>query len=389
MLFLRLSLFYLVFFALLGLILPYWAPYLSSIGMDATEIGWLLGIFHFSRIYAPNIWGQIADRTGRRIGILRLGAIAGFLVICWLPWLDTFWSLALIVLCFSFFWNAILPQFEVITLQHLAGKGELYGKIRLWGSVGFILAVLIGAELYVGAGVSGLPWGMLTVMLGIAAVTFIVPAPPHPRRDGETGQGHQHGSVWAVLREPLVIQFMAMVFFAQMAHGPYNGFFTLLLQEKGYDATTIGLMWCLGVVAEIILFAILHNIWKRFSVIHVLMFSMLLSVLRWILLAEFADQLVVLLFAQLLHAASFAVLHATGIRWVQSLFPANAQGRGQALHASFGWGLGGVLGSIAAGYLWYHFGSSLTFWVAALASLSAFLLLIVMNLNGKAQQKLT
>ena len=389
MLFLRLSLFYLVFFALLGLVLPYWAPYLSSVGMDATEIGWLLGIFHFSRIYAPNIWGQLADRTGRRVAILRLGAIAGFLVICWLPWLDAFWSLALVVLCFSFFWNAILPQFEVVTLQHLAGKGELYGKIRLWGSVGFILSVLIGAELFVGQGISGLPWGMLSVMLAIAVTTFIVPAPQTSATAAASAPAGQAVAVGAVLKQPVVIQFMVMVFFAQLAHGPYNGFFTLLLQEQGYDATTIGFLWCLGVVAEIVLFAILHKIWTRFSVIHVLMFSMALSVLRWWLLAIYADTLPVLLFAQLLHAASFAVLHATGIRWVQALFPPDAQGRGQALHASFGWGLGGVLGSIAAGYLWYHFGSSVTFGVAALASLAAFLLLIVMNLNGKAQQKLT
>lgn len=386
MLFLRLSFFYLIFFALLGLIQPYWSPYLVSIGMDATEIGWLLGIFHFSRIYAPSIWGHLADRNGSRIKVLRVGGVAGFCVILWLPWQHTFWGLALIILCFSFFWNAILPQFEVVTLQHLDRDGNRYGKIRLWGSVGFILSVLIGAELYVGPGINNLPWGFITVMAMIAIASFMIPSPKVVT--DTSAEDRPYLSIASVVKQPLVLQFFAMVFFAQLAHGPYNGFFTLLLQQLGYGPGIIGLLWSLGVLAEILLFAILHRIWERYSVRLVLIVSLALSVLRWLLLASFADQLIVLLFSQLLHAASFAVLHATGIRWVQSLFPPGTEGRGQALHSSFGWGLGGVFGSIAAGYLWHHFGASTTFLVAACASFLSFLLLIVMNFSEKAQQNL-
>lgn len=383
MLFFRLSFFYFCFFSLLGLVMPYWSPYLKSLGMNESQIGVLVGVFHFSRLYAPSVWGHLADRSGRRLQIMRLGTLLGLVMILFLPGQSDFFRLALVMLLFSFFWNAVLPQFEVLLLQHLGKRSDQFGRIRLWGSIGFILAVLIGGELFVDRGIRALPYGFIVVMLLILIAAYLVPdlSDPPPATPSQTPV-----AIVAVLRQPRIAQLFALIFFAQLAHGPYNTFYTLLLQEQGYSGGAIGLLWSLGVVAEILLFGLLHKLWNRYSISAVLRVAMALSVLRWLLLAFWADALPAILVAQLLHAASFAVLYASGVRLVQALFPAGAEGRAQALHSSLGFGLGGVLGSIAAGYLWFHFDSQVTFAMAALASLIALYFACANHFDGKAQQ---
>jgi len=382
MLFTRLATFYFVFFALLGLVVPYWSPYLESIGMSAVQIGWLLGAFHLSRLYAPGIWGVVADRFGHRLLIVRLGAVGGLLSVMLLPGQTEFLTLWLCMLLYSFFWNAILPQFEVITLKHLGKRSNEYGRVRLWGSVGFILAVLVGGELFIGDGISGVPYSFILVMLFILLASFWVP----DVRTDQLRQPPSKGLIRQTLKRPAVIRFLLMIFFVQMAHGPYNGFYTLLLQSYGYGGTAIGWLWSLGVIAEILLFAKLHNMWNRWGFERVLLCSLLLGLVRWMLLATLPDQLWSLILAQLLHAASFAVVLASGIRLVQELFPEGSEGRGQAIHSSIGFGLGGVLGSIVAGYLWEHLGATPAFIFAAGASAIGFLLAWRVEFLGKVQQ---
>jgi len=382
MLFTRLATFYFIFFALLGLVVPFWSPYLESIGMTAVQIGWLLGAFHLSRLWAPGIWGAVADRFGHRLLIVRLGALGGLISVMLLPGQTEFLRLWLYMLLYSFFWNAILPQFEVITLKHMGKRSNEYGRVRLWGSVGFILAVLIGGELFIGEGVSGVPYSFILVMALILLASFWVPDVPGT----EAQKRPEKGLIRQTLKRPEVIRFLLMIFFVQMAHGPYNGFYTILLQQFDYGGTAIGWLWSLGVLAEIVLFAKLHNLWNRFGFEQVLLASLLLGVLRWLILATIPDQLWALVLAQLLHAASFAVVLASGIRLVQELFPPGSEGRGQALHSTIGFGLGGVVGSIAAGYLWQHLGGSASFIFAAGASFVGFLLAWRVQFLGKAQQ---
>ncbi len=367
---LRLSLFYYTFFSLLGLVMPFWSPYLASIGFSAEQIGWLLGAFHLSRIYAPSIWGSIADRYMDRMRVVRLGALLALVTFVPFIFVQSFWPLIVVILCFSFFWNAILPQFEVVTLTHLGTKRDRYGKIRLWGSVGFVVSVMLGGEIFIGERIGWVPYGLFVALIAIFLVTWLVPRPAAAPVKGEGGKV----AIASVMRQPIVIQFFLVIFFAQLAHGPYNGLYTLLLQDKGYSGISIGLLWSLGVAAEIALFAVLHKLWDRFDFTRVLLASLIIAVVRWLMLAFFADSTAVVIASQLMHAASFAVLHASGIRLVQELFPAGSEGRAQALHSSLGFGMGGLLGSIAAGYLWHYLGAQYAFLFAAAASLVAYLI---------------
>jgi len=139
----RLSGFYFLYFGLLGTLVPYWSLYLKDLGFSPFAIGVLMAVPQITKIGAPNLWGWLADRTGARLRIIRLGNLAAALAFLPVFWVDQVWSMAILLATFSFFWNAVLAQFEVITLRTLGDQAHRYSHVRLWGSLGFIGAVLL------------------------------------------------------------------------------------------------------------------------------------------------------------------------------------------------------------------------------------------------------
>ncbi len=361
----RLSAFYLFFFAVLGGLAPYWGPYLRAEGFSAAEIGQLSAILHATKNLAPNVWGAIADRTGRRMAVVRLGALGGLVTFAGVLLGSTFWWLALVMALFSFFWNAALPQFEANTMNHLAGQGHRYSRIRLWGSVGFIIAVVGFGELIDRFGVGILPWLLLAMFFGLWVSSQLVPQARQPERAAVADP------ILSVLLRPDVVGFFLACFLLKASHGPYYAFFSIYLEENGYGSTLIGILWAVGVVAEIALFLVMHRLMPRFSPRLLMTVAMLLSALRWGLIAVAPQTLALLLFAQSLHAASFGVYHAVGINLVNRYFVGANQGRGQALYSSITFGAGVAAGSLAAGLLWDVVGGSATYYLAALVAMIA------------------
>lgn len=379
--YIRLSGFYLFYFALLGALLPYWTLYLKSLSLDAATIGWLMGILHVSRVLAPNLWGWLADISGRRVMIVRLGALASWLCFLMIFWQQDALGVALVMAAFSFFWNAVLPQFEVITLGYLGENQSRYSRIRLWGSVGFILAVVTIGTLLDSVGIEALPLVVLGLMVLIWLNTLLI----DPASDDLTNPGGQKGGVLPILRQPQVVVFFIICFLVQLGHGPYYTFYSVLLDSLGYSRGEIGLLWALGVAAEVLLFALMPRILEQYSLRSILVFSLVLCVLRWGLVAGLPEHLGWMLFAQCLHAATFGSIHAVGIALVQHYFTPSTQGRGQALFSSVGFGAGGALGAVLAGQLWSGAGV-LSFILAAGVSAVAVILALIWIFPDKAQQ---
>ncbi|SEF76941.1 MFS transporter [Marinobacterium lutimaris] len=377
----RLSGFYLFYFAFLGALVPYWSLYLGSFGFGAQTVGVLMGMLHATRILAPSLWGWLADRSGRRMLIVRLGACCAWLVFALLFWAETPLYIALVTLGFSFFWNAILAQFEVVTLRHLGDEKNRYSRIRVWGSIGFIGAVIGTGWLLDWLDIRTLPLVLLGLLVLIWLNTLIV-----GQRPEEVPQESAPVSVGAVMRQPQVIAFFAICFLVQFGHGPYYSFFSPMLESLGHDRSVIGMLWALGVIAEVVLFIWMHSVLERWSYRAIMLVSLWLSVLRWTLTALFPDQMLVLAFAQVLHAASFGSLHIIGIALVQHYFPPRTQGRGQAFFSSLGFGAGGFLGSVAAGYVWAWGGGMPAFMMSALACLVAIVLATLWIYPAKVQQ---
>jgi len=358
----RLAAFYFCFFGVVGALAPYWGPYLRSRGFGAAEIGELIALLHATKIIAPNLWGWVADRTGRRVAIIRaacLAALIGFTGVL-LP--GGYWWMALVMVVFSFFWHAALPQFEANTMSHLGTQTHRYPRIRLWGSVGFMLAVLALGEAVDRFGAAVVPGVVIGLFAVLAGVSLSVPAAERGCRPGGGG------GFLGVLGEPRVAGLLLACFLLQASHGPFYALYSVYLQDNGYSGAVIGVLWALGVLAEIGVFVVMPRWLPRFGPRRLLTLAMALAALRWLVVGAFPGSLALQAGAQLLHAATYGVYHATAISLIDRYFVGGHQGRGQALYSSLTFGAGVAAGSLLAGHLWESAGSALTFYAAAMAA---------------------
>jgi len=359
----RLSAFYFFYFASLGAFIPFWGLYLQDLGYSALAIGQLMAILQATKIVAPNLWGWLADHLGRGMGIVRLASFLSWLAFLGIFASQGFWTMALVMVVFTFFWNAPLPQMDVITINHLGANLRRYASIRLWGSVGFILAVLALGTLVTAEGTGVVPILALTLQAGIWISTLLIQERPREQRSGAAGV-----SLLAVLRRPEVTAFLACGCLMQVSHGVYYSFYTIYLTAAGYDSAIIGVLWAWGVVVEVLVFAFMHHLLERFGARRVILVSLGLAVLRWVLIGAFVSQPIILTLAQVLHAATFGAFHAGGIHLIHHYFTGRLQGRGQALFGSLVYGAGGALGSLGSGLLWSDLGPLATFLASALVA---------------------
>ncbi len=364
----RLSGFYFFYFASLGALIPYWSLYLKSQGFSVADIGSLMAILMATKIISPNIWGWVADHTGRRMAIVRLGCLISMLAFIGVFVANSFIWMLLVLVAFSFFWNATLPQFEATTFSHLGEHIHRYSSIRLWGSIGFIVAVWGLGSVLEGDGISLLPIILLLLFAGIWLSSLIVP---------EEAAGHlslDHEPLRKLLSRPEVVGLLVVCFLMQASHGPYYTFYSIYLQDYGYSLSAIGALWALGVAAEVGIFMLMSRLVPRFGLRRLLLGSLLLAALRWLIIGLYPESSVLIVFAQILHAASFGTYHAVAIQYIHGFFSGRHQGKGQALYSSVSFGAGGALGSFYSGYLFEGFGAQSMFLLAMLLALSGFLL---------------
>ncbi|MBS1270215.1 MAG: putative 3-phenylpropionic acid transporter [Gammaproteobacteria bacterium] len=359
----RLSAFYFFYFAVLGVLAPYWGPYLESLGFGPRDIGVLMAIPLATKIVAPNIWGWFADTMPEGKSLLPLASVLALAIFATLFVAESFVWLALAMAGFSFFWNATLPSMEVITLNHLGDRRHRYGVVRLWGSVGFIALVLSMGGVIEGYGAS-----MVLPAIGILLAGMCLSIVSVPGRTAAVARPVSSDGGARPLLQPHVIAFLFCCLLMQASHAPFYAFFTLYLEHYGYNKPLIGGLWALGVAAEIVVFICMHRLFRAYRITSLLLFSFGATVLRWILVAGFPEYLTVILLSQLLHAVTFGVYHASAIQMIHRLFTANRQHRGQALYSSMSFGVGGALGSLYSGYLWEQAGPGAIYVVAAVAA---------------------
>lgn len=365
----RLQAYFFAYFLYVGALVPYFALYLAARGFGAGEIAAVLAMPQLARVAAPAFWGWLADRTGAARGIVVFSAavlVAGYAL---LPWIDGVTAVAALMLAMSLLSAGALPIVEALTLGALGARTERYGPIRLWGSVGFILAVLAtGAWLDARA-----PQSLLAVVLPLAALSLAASL-ALPARHVSLGAGRADERLLAVLARPEVLAFFGASLCMNVAHGALYAFYSIYLEAEGYSKTAIGVLWTLGVLAEIVLFLLLPRLLRRFSLRAVLAASFACAVVRFLAIGWGVHSVVLLAAAQLLHAATFGVFHAASVATVHRLFPGALAARGQAFYSCIAFGLGGAVGSLAAGWTWTALGASASFAVSALFALAGAIL---------------
>ncbi|URM42336.1 MFS transporter [Acinetobacter sp. AS23] len=357
----RLGGFYFFYYSIVGTFMPYWNLYLQDQGFNYQEIGVLSSIAIVTRFFAPLVWGWVADKSGKRMLLVRLATWMEsciWLAIFIVP--NTFQSIALLMLIFSFFQNAILAQFEGVTLFWLGDqKAKLYGKIRKWGSVGFIVGVFV-----IGALLEIVPISMLPILLLIIASLAFIWSFTIREPDGAPTSQKKLEPLFPVLKRPTVAAFFIIEFILLFSHAPFYSFYSNFLKSLNFSTTEIGFLWAMGVFAEIFMFSIASKIFQRFSWHSLVIVCLLVTSIRWMLVALFSHYFVGQLFAQCLHAFSFGLFHLIAMRVIFQNFSAGQQGRGQALYSTM-WGLGVAFGSVLAGHFWKILSGELIFMCAS------------------------
>jgi len=365
----RIAGFYFFYFAFVGMFAPYWSLYLKSIQFDAVQISILMSVQPVMRMLAPNIWGWLADRTGKRLLVVQLAALCGALSYLGVFFTTQFYGMLLVLGAMSFFWSASMPLVEATTLTYLGKNTAHYGRIRSWGSVGFIVAVLGLGYAFDYIAIHWLLWAGLFIMLGI--LFFSRQIPP------TTVLAHHTDSqpIMSIVKQPQVLALLIACFLMSVAHGPYYTFFSIYLVDHGYAKSAVGMLWALGVICEIGVFFLMPWLTRRYTLAQILLVSFACAVLRFLLIGWGVDTLWLLLVAQVLHAATFGSFHASAVALIHHFFQGRHQSKGQALYGSLTYGAGGMLGGLASGPIWQHYGASVLYSCSAGMALLGLLLI--------------
>lgn len=363
----RLSAFYFFYFAVLGAFVPYRGRYFDNLGFDSFTIGVSTAVISLTTIAAPYGWAAIADRFHAGQRVLLIGVVMSLIALAIGLEQTVALPMILMMAMYSLFWNAILPQAETLTLARAAKAGSDYSRIRLWGSIGYLVTVLL-----VGYGVEwrGVEF-MQPVVLAFAAI-LLLSAMLLPRHDRIDRDMLRHDRLRSRLRQPHVLAFLLATLLVTISHAPYYTFFDLYLRELGYSASQSGWLIVLGVIAEIGMFWVAKRLIARFSFRHLLLAALLISAGRWCLLALLPQWLPVLLLVQCLHAVTFALIHSLAMHFLYGEFPVHQRGRAQAIFSALTYGVGGAIGNLLAGALWRDgAGGSATYLMASAACLLA------------------
>ena len=364
----RLSGYYFLFFVTIGIYMPYWSLYLRSINFNAEQIGILSAIVVGTKIFSTYLWGWVVDHTGQRMRVIQIASLFSALTFIAVLFVKDFWGLVFIMFLFSIFWSASLPQIEAVTLSSLGESSHSYTIIRIWGSVGFIIIVWGLGVVFESLSISYVPLILLVSMVLVWLLTLSIPETPPEHHD------ESHESLKVILSKPKVIALLVACFLMLASHGPYYTFYSIYLEDYGYSRSFIGQMWALGVIAEVVLFLFMHRLIAVFGLRKLLLLSLFLAGVRWLFIAFFVNNLILLGFAQLLHAATFGMCHAVAIQYVHKYFKGKLQGRGQGLYSSASFGAGFAIGSLLTGFGWDSLGATTCF---TIATISAFVAMVI------------
>jgi PPP family 3-phenylpropionic acid transporter len=364
----RIAGFYFFYYAFVGMFAPYWSLYLKSIHFDAIEIAILVSIQPVMRMIAPNIWGWLADHTGKRLQVVQIAATLS--AVCYLGVFATtsFWGMFLVLALMGFFWSASMPLVEATTLTYLGKHSARYGRIRSWGSIGFIVSVVGLGYAFDYIAIAWLLWAGVICEFGI--LIFARQIPPT-----EVLAHHTDSQpVKQIVLQPRVLALFGACFLMSVAHGAYYTFYSIYLVDHGYAKSAVGGLWALGVVCEIGVFFLMPWLVRRFGFTRILLVSFSSAVLRFMLIGWGVDFLLLLLIAQALHAATFGAYHAASVGLVHEFFQGRHQSKGQALFGSLTYGAGGMVGGLASGPIWQHYGASVLYSCSAGVALLGLLL---------------
>jgi PPP family 3-phenylpropionic acid transporter len=358
------------YFAHIGFFNPYLPLWLKSLGLSLWMIGLLTSMQAVTRVFAPYLWGWLSDRSGERVPLMRWCAGMAFLCSIGLLFNPSPWWLAVVLLLMFTHTSAMMPMSEA-AMAHLVSQNgafdtKRYGRVRLWGSMGFLVTVFVAGAWFEAFGMKHFPgWTVFSLGAVLLSVWWM------PDIKEAAHQVREHVSVMPVLRQKPVQWFFASTFFHVLSHIGIYVFFSLYLDSLGYSKTMIGVLWALSVAVEVLWFFSQSRWLPRVPLTGWLVACSAVMLLRMGMTAAWADVLWVLLLAQTLHAITFATHHTVCIALISEHFPGRLRGRGQALYTVVAYGFPGVIGALLGGLLSERWGLQSVFVASMVTSVIA------------------
>ena len=358
---------YFLYFGVLGMYLPFFNLYCYHLGFSGLSIGILSAVRSVAMVVFPLMWGALADRLGARRSIYILCSFCSALI--WMQYLFTveFGPMLAITILYGTFYAPIISFLEAFTMDILGKEKKNYGHLRVWGSISFIAVVLMLGKVIDLYSIEIIIVLILAGSSMFALMSTRIPAiqPLKRKRLSKGAKG---------LLDGRVLVFLSCAFLMLVSHGAYYGFFSIHLENLGFGSTFIGLAWALASAAEILVMIRSDQIFGRFSLESVLIFSFMVAALRWFVLF-WAQSAAAILLSQLLHAITYGTFHIASILYIDRLAPDRAKTLGQAVNNAISYGLGLMVGFFFNGYLYEISGSFTLFMISSLIALSGGLIL--------------
>jgi PPP family 3-phenylpropionic acid transporter len=353
---------YFLYFGVLGIYLPFFNLYCYHLGFSGLNIGILSAVRSVAMVVFPLVWGALADRLNARRPIYILCSFCSALI--WMQFLFTteFGPMLIITIFYGMFYAPIISFLEAFTMDILGEEKKSYGRVRVWGSISFILVVLILGKIIDLYSVAIIVVLILAGSLMFSLISTQIPAIQVKKKK------RQPKSVRSLLNGRVVV-FLVCAFLMLVSHGAYYGFFSIHLENMGFDSTFIGLTWALASTAEILVMIRSNQIFRRFSLESVLIFSFIIAALRWFVLC-FIQSAAAILLSQIMHAVTYGTFHIASILYIDRLTPDKAKTLGQAANNAVSYGLGLMVGFFFSGYVYETSGSFTLFLISSLIALS-------------------
>lgn len=353
------ALFLFCYYAHAGTWSTYATLFFADKGMTVAQIGVLMSMIQVLRIVGPNVWGYVADHYDRRVLVLRLAGFAALVGFSGFFFGSSFGHFMLAMVILNLFTSGQAPICEALMLSEMKGDLTYYGRIRMWGSIGFIVSVTAASVALEHYGIVTLPWVAAALLVLTILAAFRLR--DVPRRAHKTAPP----PLLSLLRRREVIAFFVSTALMVAAHTSLYTFYSLYLERNGYSKTVIGAMWSLGVLAEVLLFYNQAPLFKRWGAMRMMYAALGVAVARFLMIGFGSHMLWLLIAAQLMHAATFALHHSSSVMSLQRWFSGPLQARGQALYMSISYGIGGTLGGLFLAQWWERAGAESVYYVAA------------------------
>ncbi|MFP3998452.1 MAG: MFS transporter [Desulfobacterales bacterium] len=374
-----LSSLYFFYFAVLGIYLPYFNLYCYHLGFSGFEIGVISALRTLATALFPLVWGAVADRFNIRRPVFIFCHFTSTAIWAFYLLTTDFWFMLTITGFYGIFYAPLVSFLESFSMDLLDQEKNRYGRLRAWGSISFIIMVTA-----VGRAIDAFSADIIIVLILAASLIQAILAVNVPRT-ASTGQNPFSSGVKNLLSKRVAI-FLLAAFLMLVSHGTYYGFFSIHLENLGYNSTFIGFAWALAVLAEIGIMVYSVPIFKRFSHEKVLIAAFALTAIRWLVLAG-AQSPLLILFTQLFHAFSYGAFHVASILYIDKLTPPEAKTLGQAVNNAVTYGFGIMTGFLVNGYLFEIIGAPALFAGSGALAIAGFLLMIFESATRRKNQK--